>query len=143
MLKWYQNFGMFDLALTGFDYDEREGGVFLRFCDARYMYEMSLDDVQEYIAALLIEHKMKVENEDMERDFCREHFKEIIEFMKDCGDKKLIWRYYLLERDGRITELLDADLFDYADELGRIVDMTGFLEQCRAWDCELLIKKVC
>ena len=62
---------------------------------------------------------------------------------KYCGEKKLIWRYYLLENDGRITEFDDGDLFDYADELGRLVDMTGLMHQCRAWDCELLIKKVC
>jgi hypothetical protein len=140
MLKWYQNFGVFDLELTGFDYDERDGKVFLRFCDARYMYEMSLDEVQEYIATLF---ETKVENEDEERDFCRKHFKKIIEFMKDCGDKKLIWRYYLLEKDGKITEFDDGDLFDYADELGRLADMTGLMELCYAWDCELLIKRVC
>jgi hypothetical protein len=143
MLKWYRNFQVFHPEFTGFDYDERDEKVFLRFTDARYMYEMSLDDVQEYIAELLIKHKTKVENEDMLRAFCREHFNKIIEFMKNHGEKKLTWRYYLLKHDGRITELLDADLFDYADEHGRIVDMTGFMEQCRAWDCELLIKKVC
>lgn len=140
MLKWYQSFGMFDLEFTGFDYDERDGKVFLRFCDARYMYEMLLDEVQEYIATLF---ETKVENEDEVRDFCREHFNEIVEFMKNHGEKKLIWKYYLLEHDGRITELLDADLFDYADELGRLADMTGFMEQCYAWDCDLLIKRVC
>ncbi len=142
MLKWYQNFQTFDLEFTGFDYDEREGKVFLRFCDARYMYEMLLDDVQEYIAALLFDHKTKVENEDEVRDFCRKHFKKLVEFMKDCGEKKLIWRYYLLEKDGTITELDDGDLFDYADELGRLADMTGLMEQCYAWDCDLLIKRV-